>query len=230
MNLYIRWGLVRLMGLLKMVPPFVFLWMASWFITPLLRKLAGRALPWAAGRLRLDHVQSKSYSKVGIIKGIYRDHAVMVTPDDKARIRVFLNIGLAEKLEITTAYKPHSRPDENEKDFMTSHPFFNFIFKTKRAGTQVAALLSGHDQILDSITGFYGKWIAGLQYITIENDAIVVSFNYGDPFNPYIPERVLEQCVPELVDLVSKVEEAVKGLSTSKDQQDLDRLVEFYLD
>jgi hypothetical protein len=210
-----------------MVPPFVFLWMATWFITPLFRKLAGKALPWAAGNLRLDYVPSRSYRKVGFIKGVFREHMVMVTPDDQARIRVYYNISLPGKLELTTAYKPHSRPDENEKDFTTSHPFFNFIFKTKRAGTRIAPLLAGSDPIINGMAGFYGKWITRLQYMTIAADAIIVSFKYGDPFNPYIPERVLVKCVPELVDLVSQLEGVLKGIGTPKDRQDLERLVGF---
>jgi hypothetical protein len=86
-------------------------------------------------------------------------------------------------------------------DFKTGNWKFNWIFKTRRASQEIAAVFKLSDDLPEHFVRFYRRWMHRLRYIYVSSDYLMFSLSYGHPFHPYIPASVLPRFLNDVVDL-----------------------------
>ena len=195
----LRYIAVQIFKVFWLVPPLCFLWMLAWMTKhPLCQRLSWKKLPQAGEDLGLRFEQARSYSKFGTLTGTIKGREVTVEPDEDAKFRISLRS--KKKLELTQS-RSHTRPTADMPDFKTDNWKFNWIFKTRRADPEIAAVFKLSDDLPDHFVRFYCRWMHRLRYISVFNDYLRCSLSYGHPFHPYIPASVLPRFLNDVADL-----------------------------
>lgn len=196
-------------GLISFTPLVLFRVLGAITIGSLARKKSWRELPKVANQFSLNSELSRNHSEFGKISGKIKGYEVVVTPDANIKIKVYFKSEY--EIDISTS-KPKFRPSLNETVFKTSNWKFNKIFKSRQAEKDLAQRFDLFKVLMNDLMKFRMKWIWHLDSISIEKSYISCGFNYGDPFYLYLPAHVLQDILPEIIEIAQNIDKTLGDL------------------
>lgn len=169
-------------------------------ITGLGRRKAMRRFPKAAETYGFVRQPSRASKPIGTYTGTYKGYYFKIDPDSNATILLQMEPvgGITEFLT-----------KKGETNFQSSDPRFDSQFKTRLISTELGQRLNREKQFLEFAAQFARRWRWKANYIQIYSDSIYCSLKYGN--GRYIPASVLEDIIPDMVELADRLQTAARG-------------------
>jgi hypothetical protein len=198
----------RLFELLRMLPPFVFVWMLAWFTyQPLRRRTARKRLPKAGKRLGLGFKRAALIQEFGEFHGSYDGRELTINPDSGA-FEMILNFkGSGDLLDFSIS-KPYTHPEPGQTDIET--PGLPFLL-TSRVNRQVEKAWLANRRVHQKIADFYARHYLSLEFFSFNSYYFGCRFDYGKPFAAYLPAELIEPVVKSMTDIAEELEKLLKS-------------------
>jgi len=200
---------LKLLITISMYSPLALFWMVKAFIFDFpASRFSFMKLPRAGRELGLRHVKSDVVKEFGMLRGTVSGYRVTVKPDEHLESFISVEFPNAfQGLDIETS-KSRYRTPENIVDIETSSWKFNSIFRTRRAGKEIAVQIQNSREFLDCAVSYYETWIFRLGFLMIHENEILCKLKSPDQigFFPYIPASKLRPLVEGLVEIAGKLD------------------------
>ena len=162
---------------------------------------AAQELPEFAAAHGLEFTAPTLRHEMGSAVGSFNGRDVRVLPDERARLEVLLR---GPELQLSTS-RPQVAAPENMQPFETGRLGFDRFFKTRYAGSLVAAKLVANAPLVSFVEDQLMRWWFTLRFIEIGPSVLRCSVIYGQA--SYLPAHVLDELLPELCELARLIEE-----------------------
>ena len=183
--------------------PLLLLWIP---VQALGHRRALRQLPGVAAQLGLARLPGSAEPRFGGLGGDILGRSTLVEPEDEARISALFQT--RKTLELHESPRG-THPPQGMIEFETPNSAFNRMFRTRRAAKETADTLCSTPDLLADIVRFSDRWLWSLRYLAVEGSRVSCSLRYGHPWSRYVPPRVLEGLLPELVALTDHIETTI---------------------
>ena len=169
-------------------------------ITSLGRRKAMRQFPVAAKTFGFVRQPSRASKPIGTYTGTYKGYDFKIDPDSNATIQLQMKPidGIREFIT-----------KKGETNFQSGVPQFDSLFKTRLVSEELGQRLRNDKRFFTFAAQFAKRWRWKSNYIQIYSDSIYCSLKYGN--GRYIPASVLEQIVPDIVELANFLQAAANG-------------------
>ena len=170
-------------------------------------RLSFMKLPEAGEELGLRHIKSDTLKEFGMLKGTIMGFKVTVKPDEHLESVISVEFSNTYPgLDIETSKSLYRTP-KNIVDIETSNRKFNSIFRTRRAGKEIAVQIQENREFLEFAVSYYETWIFRLGFLMVRENEIFCKLKSPDQigFFPYIPASKLRPLVEGLVEIAGKL-------------------------
>lgn len=177
------------------------------------RKRAGKALaqrqfPALGERLGLSFEPPRYSAWVGQLRGTFDGYRVLVQPDEKARIVVFLE---SEPQVQMRSYEHFKRVPENSTTFSLGSRRLDGWVKNRYCAWGKEDVFGQSPELRRRIAALEA-WKLRISQFTVDPQRVELVLDYGSP--PFIPTADVELLLPELTQL-ARVVEACAGSSAT---------------
>jgi hypothetical protein len=164
----------------------------------------------SAGDLGLKYKPSEYTDQFGELCGSIEGYFVSVEIERDTCITIKSHCDdLIEDLDLKGG-KSTLRPHEGQIDFSTGNIIFDFIFRTRRADIKTGQALMKASDLIDHFVAFYNKWMSRTPWFYLDRGTLTCMLNYGYPFTPYVPDDVLKELLPDVVELMIHFDRTIK--------------------
>ena len=181
----------------------------DFFAPSLARRLEARKLPAVAERQGLTFHEGERTDTIGTLDGDVRGHSITVRPD-KPAIEIHYAMRV-DNLSLSTWCAPRlRRPPVTFDSGVTD---FDRRFRTRKAGPALAESLLRHRAFFEHAAAFAHRWRGELAQVDFSGTQMGAWFKARGLLAPdvcYIRADILEAMLPEMLDLVDELQEAVR--------------------